>query len=356
MNQLKLVGIDLSKRVYQIHGVDSKGKCLLTRKYSRSQLFNFVAKMPNCTIAMEACAGAHYFSRKFQEFDHEVKLIAPQFVKPYVQGNKNDAADAEAICEAASRPKMHFVGTKQVWQQDLQTIHRIRERLVRNRTALMNEIRGILYEFGIVIPTGQSTLIKTITDILNEKHPCYDLSLVGKELLQMLYSELLEIEQKVQEMEKRLKQIATQHPNYKRLSQLGGLGLMTTTALLVALAEPKLFKNGRQFSASIGLVPRHEGTGGKNRVLGISKRGNPHLRSLLVHGARAKLRAIIIKTVKGKKLNPLEQWVYEISQRKGWNKACVALANKNARIAWAMMVNEEDFLINKASKIKKIAA
>ena len=356
MEKIDILGIDLAKKVYQVHGVDTRGKCVLKRKFNRNQLFTFVANLPTCTIAMEACAGAQYFSRQFQQWGHEVKLIAPQFVAPYVQSNKNDAADAEAICEAASRPKMRFVSTKAVWQQDLQSIHRIRQRLSRGRTALMNEIRGILYEFGIVIAKGHSNLVKSIEGILNEELDEKDLSSLGKQILQELYSELLEIDQKIEGYEQRLKQFAKQHPDYKKLSEIRGMGLIGITAMLVALGDPSQFKNGRQFAAWIGLVPRHQGTGGNNRILGISKRGNPYLRSLLVHGARAQLQSVMRKAAKGEKLDALNHWVYDLCLKKGWNKACVALANKNARIAWALLSKDETFNVNKAAIPHKIAA
>ena len=356
MENMTLLGIDLAKSTFQLHGVNQAGRCILKRKLSRSKMLLFVANLPQCTIAMEACAGAHYFSRKFKTFGHEVKLIAPQFVKPYVKGNKDDDADAEGICEAASRPNMRFVASKEVWQLDLQTIHRVRQRLMKHRTALMNETRGILYEFGMVIPKGRSALAQALKEIGAVEIFPADLSAQGKALSQNLYAELLEIEEKISHYEQQLQQFDQDHPHSKKLQKIRGIGLLTATALLIVLANPSQFKNGRQFAAFLGLVPRHTGTGGKNRVMGISKRGDQYLRSLLVHGARSVVQVVIKQAVKGAPLDPLNAWVYRIYQQKGYNKAAVALANKNARIAWALMVSAEAFEVKKAAKPLKKAA
>jgi transposase len=355
MDNITLLGIDLAKNIFQLHGVDKLGRTKLKRTLRRRALVKYVSQLPVCTIAMEACSSSNHFSRKFQKFGHEVKIISPQFVTPFVQSNKNDAADAEAICEAASRLNMRFVSTKSVAQQDIQCLHRVRKRLVGNRTSLTNEIRSILGEFGIVFSQGRSALEEGIKGLLNGSHPPEELSSKGLVLLQALYSELLELDKRIEDYELKLEQIARQ-PQCQRLLKVGGLGILSVTALTVALADPEQFKNGRNFAAWLGLVPKHVGTGGKSRILGISKRGNTDLRTLLIHGARAKLRGINRKFINGTKLDPLEDWAYRLCQRQGFNKATVALANKNARIAWSISANKTDFDPKEAVALLKEAA
>ena len=342
MESITLLGVDLAKNVFQLHGLDELGRTRLKRTLRRRALVNFVAKLPSCTIAMEACSSSHHFSRKFQQYGHEVKIISPQFVKPFVQSNKNDAADAEAICEAASRRNMRFVSIKSVAQQDIQTLHRVRKRRIHNRTALSNEIRSILAEFGIVFPQPRRALEDGIKGLLNSSIPHEELSCDGLDNLQELYSEFLELDKRIKIVDLKLEKVA-QEPHCQRLFKVGGLGILSVTALAVALADPRQFKNGRNFAAWLGLVPKHIGTGGKNIILGISKRGNTYLRTLLIHGARAKLRGINQKVANGTKLDPLEDWAYRLCQRQGYNKASVALANKNARVAWSITANETDF-------------
>ena len=340
--KMVLLGIDLSKANFQLHGVNAAGQCVYRKQLTKAKLFEFVSNLPQCTIVTEACGGAHYFARKFKEFGHEAKLIAPQYVKPFVKGNKDDAADAEAIVEAASRPNMRFVPIKQVWQQDLQCHHRVRQRLVRNKTALMNEIRGLLYEYGIVIPKGESALIKKVRELLG--NDCDTVSSIVKGLVQELLTELLELRTKISCYETKLKSAVKQNETYQRLNPIKGLGLISITALIIALADPGVFKNGRQFAAWLGLVPRHSGTGGKNRNMGISKRGDTYIRSLMVHGARAVIRVVNMKAAKDKNsLDPLERWVHNLYLEKGSNRTAVALANKNARIAWALMAHDTEF-------------
>lgn len=336
------LGIDLSKSSFQCHGVNADGQRVYRKKLTKTKLFEFVANLPHCTIVMEACGGAHYFAGKFQELGHKARLIAPQYVKPFVKTNKDDAADAEAIVEAASRPNMHFVPIKERWQQDLQSIHRVRSRLSRNKTALTNEIRGLLCEYGITIAKKDSALIIKLRELVaceSER-----ISPEIKSLMQDLLSELLEIKEKISEYEKKLERVTKDRSNFKRLKVIRGLGLISTSALLIALADPRVFKNGRHFSAWLGLVPKHSGTGGVNRNMGISKRGNTYIRSLLVHGARAAVRAVNVKAdKKGVPLDPLEKWVHNLYQKKGMNKAAVALANKNARIAWALVAHDRQY-------------
>jgi len=336
------LGIDLSKSNFQCHGVNADGQCVYRKKLTKTKLFEFVANLPQCTIITEACGGAHYFAGKFQELGHKAKLIAPQYVKPFVKSNKDDAADAEAVVEAASRPNMHFVPIKERWQQDLQSIHRVRSRLSRNKTALTNEIRGLLCEYGITIAKGDSALIIKLRELLAGESD--SISLTIKSLMQELLSELLEIKEKISKHEKKLERITKDQSGFKRLNSIRGLGLISISALIIALADPGIFKNGRHFSAWLGLVPKHSGTGGINRNMGISKRGDNYIRRLLVHGARSAVRAVNLKAdKKGVPLDPLEKWVYNLYQKKGMNKAAVALANKNSRIAWALIAHDRQY-------------
>jgi len=354
-DKIVLMGIDLSKSNFQCHGVNAVGQCVYRKKLTKKKLLELVSNLSECMIATEACGGAHYFARKFQELGHEVRLIAPQYVKPFVKSNKDDAADAEAIVEAALRPNMHFVPIKQIWQQDLQCIHRVRQRLVRNKTALTNEIRGLLYEYGIVIAKGDLALNKKLNELLASENDT--ITVMTKSLIQDLHSELLEIEDKISKYEKRLEELAKKDKSHQRLEPIRGVGLISMTALIIALADPWSFKNGRHFSAWLGLVPKHSGTGGKNRNLTISKRGNSYLRSLLIHGARAVVGRVQIKVAKGKELtDPLDQWIFKLYEKKGTNKTAVALANKNARIAWALIAHDEPYDNRLTTSIREEAA
>jgi len=338
---INLLGIDISKSKFQLHGINKRNLCVLKRCFTRKKMLDYIANLNPCVIVMEACAGSNYLARTFLKSGHEVKLIAPQYVKPFVKGNKDDAADAEAITEAAVRPSMNFVAVKQVWQQELQMVHRVRSRLIRNRTALMNEIRGLLGEFGIVVPRGQQALLKVLQDFLCCQGQL--LSNKGVEVFQELYSELIGLNDKVKTSENKLKLYFDQDPVSQQLSEISGLGLITSTALSIALCDPFIYKNGRQFSAWLGLVPKHKGTGGKNLNLGISKRGDRYLRTLLVHGARAAIKSVKRKKERGEKLYALDLWISNLETVKGYNKAAVALANKNARIAWSMIAHNKNY-------------
>ena len=335
MKNITILGIDLAKNVYQIHANDERGRTLLKKQITRKDLIPFISQIPQCVIAMEACGGSHFLSRKFSSFGHEVKLISPQFVKPFVKGNKNDAADAAAICEAAVRPSMHFVPTKEVWHQDVQIIYRVRERHSTQRTALCNQIRGILAESGLVTRQGINPLKTFIRELLADESE--SISQMCRITLADLLEELRELEEKIEVNDDRLKKIAEENEACRRLMKIKGLGKITATALVAAVPNPKVFKNGRQFAAWLGLVPKHTGTGGKNQMGRISKRGDKYLRCLLVHGARSGIRKA------EKQEDSLSKWVSGLKERRGYNKAAVALANKNARIIWAMLAKNEDY-------------
>ena len=332
---IKVLGIDLAKQSFQLHGVDEKGHVVLKKKIARKQLSAFIANLPPCLIGLEACGGAHHWVRTFTGLGHHVKMIAPQFVKPYVKSNKNDAVDAEAICEAVQRPNMRFVPVKNIVQQDIQSLHRIRSQRVARRTAHANQIRGLLLEYGIVIPKGINYIRKAIPEILEDAEN--SLSAMFRELLSELHEELVHLDDKITSLDEKLDNIAAQHEDCRRLLTIPGVGVLTATALIAAIGDISVFKNGRELAAWLGLVPRQHSTGGKATLLGISKRGDNYLRTLLIHGGRAVVR------IAHKHQDKRNQWVEDIKQRRGENISNVAVANKNARIAWALLSKKEDY-------------
>jgi len=335
--KITVLGIDLAKNSFQLHGVDEQGNRVLKKKLTRKQLVAFIAQLPPCLIGLEACGGAHHWVRVFSQLGHTVKMIAPQFVKPYVKSNKNDAVDAEAICEAVQRPSMRFVPSKSIEQQDIQSVHRVRSLLIGRRTAQANQIRGLLMEYGIVIPQGINPLRKAIPDILEDAEN--SLSSYFRELLRELYEEIVHFDKRIETIELKLKVISEQNEDCKRLLTIPGVGLLTATALIAAIGDISAFKSGRELAAWIGLVPRQHSTGGKPTLLGISKRGDSYLRTLLIHGGRSVVR------VAHKHQDKRNQWIGEIKQRRGENISNVAVANKNARIAWALLTKKQDYCV-----------
>jgi transposase len=327
-----LVGIDLAKRSFQVHGVDGKGQRVFSKKLSRARLSPFMVNLPACTVAMEACGSAHHWARLFRTFGHEVRLIAPQFVKPFVKSNKNDAADAEAIAEAAQRPTMRFVAVKTVEQQDIQAIHRMRSLVVGQRTAQVNQIRGLLLEYGIEIPKGRAAVGRRLPEILEDADN--GLSERFRAELYGLGEELRHLDARVAHYDEQIEQIAQSDAQARRLMTIPGLGAKGATALVAAVGEdPTLFKNGRGLAAWLGLVPRQHSTGGRDRLLGISKRGDVYLRQLLIHGARAVLRWV------ERKADRTSRWATALKARRHSNVAVVAMANKIARVAYAVMAS-----------------
>lgn len=329
--EINVLGIDIAKQVFHLCGLNRAGKVVLRKKVTRIKLTETVLQSGAQLIAIEACGGAHHWARTFQQQGMTVKLIAPQFVKPYVKSNKNDSADAEAIAEAASRPTMRFVSIKTVEQQDLQTLHRIRERSIKQRTALSNEIRGFLSEYGIVLPQGLAKLKQFFSVQLQD---CEELSETMKQLLTGLYGDFTKVDSKIMGYDRKLKIIAKNHPIANKLMTIPGIGVVCATATIAAVASPSDFKNGRYFAAWLGLTPRQHSSGGKNKLLGISKRGNSYLRKQLVHGARS-----VVYFAKGKD-DPASAWINKLRERAGNNKTVVACANKNARILWSIMARD----------------
>lgn len=337
MGQMKVttLGIDIAKSVFHLYGVNKTGRLVKKNMLKRHVLLSYIARLEPCTIAIEACGGANYWAREFTKLGHKVVLIAPQFVSPYRKGNKNDYNDAEAIAEAAQRPGMRFVPIKSIDQQDVQILHRIRERLVKQRTALTNQTRGMLAEYGIVMAKGKKAFKEAMPEILEDANN--QLIVVSRQLFSELYDEFIVLEEKFKACEKKIAEEAKTNAICQRLHGILGVGPVTATALYGAVGDGKEFKNGRHFSAWCGLVPKQNSSGGKNTLLGISKRGNTYLRTLLIHGARAVL--FHAKTKKDR----FSQWANALEERRGFNRACVAIANKLARIAWVVMAREEDY-------------
>ena len=333
---IKRIGIDLAKQVFQLHGVDGQEKAVLRKQLPRAKMLMYFQKLPPCLIGMEACSSAHYWGRELQKMGHTVKLMAPQFVKPYVKSNKNDANDAEAICEAVARPTMRFVAIKTIEQQDIQAVHRIRSELVQQRTAKVNQIRGLLGEYGLVVGQRIDVLRKALPLILEDAEN--GLTVDFRTLLEGLQQDLITLDQRVDDMDKKIKLLASSNEDAKRLQQIPGIGPITATALISAIGDGKQFKRGRGLAAWLGLTPRQHSSGGKDRLLGISKRGDAYLRTLLIHGARAVLK------VAGNKEDPRSRWIQNLCGRRNKNIAAVALANKNARIVWALLTKKTDFL------------
>jgi len=328
--KINLLGVDLAKEKIQIYAEDERGNKVFNKQVKRTSLLNVVAQLPVCRIAMEACSSASYWGREFEKLGHSVVLIAPQYVKPYVKTNKNDMADAEAIAEASKKSNMRFVSLKQTWQQDIQSIHRVRERLIKNKVALMNEARGLLIEYGIFIPKGISSLMKKIPLILEDAEN--DLSSTIRRIIANMYDELKEIIKGVEIYDDELMKISKDSELCKRLEEIPGVGNKTSTAMLYTLGNnAHQFKNGRQLSAYLGLVPKQHSSGGKIKLLGISKRGDCYVRKLLIHGARSVLCRI---KNKGDKRSG---WILKKKLELGSNRASIALANKNARIIWALI-------------------
>jgi transposase len=333
--KLTTFGIDLAKNVFQVHGIDEHGKVLVKKQLRRDQMATFFVNLPPCLVGMEACGSAHHWARKLQAMGHTVRLMAPQFVKPYVKSNKNDAADAEAICEAVGRPNMRFVPIKNVEQQAVLALHRARQGFVKARTAQANQIRGLLGEFGLIVPQGIGYITTRVPELIEDAENPLPGSF--RQLVQRLLDHLKELDRQVEEIEA---QIQAWHRNSElsmRLAQVPGIGPITASALVASVGDAKNFDDGRQLAAWLGLVPRQHSSGGKSNLLGMSKRGDSYLRTLLIHGARS----VIYRA--GQKAEPCS-WINAVVQRRNKNIAAVALANKNARIVWALLAHDRCYV------------
>ena len=327
------IGFDLAKNVFQVHGVDERGHVVVRKQLRRDQVASFFANLPPCLVGMEACGSAHHWARKLQGFGHRVRLISPQFVKPYVKSNKNDAADAEAICEAVVRPNMRFVPIKTMEQQAVLSVHRVRQGFVKARTAQANQIRGLLTEFGLVLPQGISNVMRGVPQLIDV---ATDLPASMRQLIARLLENMKVLDRQVKEFEAQIKAWHQGSELSRKLEKIPGIGPLTASALVASIADARSFKNGRQLAAWLGLVPKQDSSGGKAKLLGMSKRGDTYLRTLLIHGARS---AIVAAQRKGKP----NLWLSGLLARRHPNVAAVALANKNARTIWALLAHEREF-------------
>jgi transposase len=329
------VGIDLAKNVFQLHGARMDGQAVLKRRIRREGLLAEIAELEPCIIGVEACTGAFYWQRQFEALGHTVKVIAPQFVKPFVKHQKNDQNDAEAICTALMLPNMKFVPTKSEEQQDIQALHRSRRRLVNHRTALVSQMRGLLLDRGIPIALSIGRARRAIPEILEDL--TNGLTAMTREIVGDLFDFLGQIDARITAFDRRIDAVFKSNEACRRIARICGVGPKTATAVVAAVGDGREFKNGRHLAAWMGLVPRQHSSGDKRLLMGISKRGDRHLRTLLVHGARAVVR------VAQRKTDPFSQWVNNLRERRGMNRAIVAVANKNARIIWAMLNRNEEF-------------
>ena len=333
--KITTVGIDLAKALFQVHGVDERGKAVLRKQLKRKDVLSFFANLQPCLIGMEACGSAHYWARKLSELGHTVRLMAPQFVKPYVKTNKNDRNDAEAICEAVARPNMRFVPVKTAEMQAVLALHRARQGFVKARTAQANQIRGLLAEFGVVIPKGLGHIARGLPEILEDGENA--LPGMMRQLIERLGEQLKALDQQVGEMQRQITLWHRANEQSRKLEDIAGIGPITASAFVASVGEAKSFKNARQVTAWLGMVPRHEGTGGRATLGKISKRGDVYLRTMLIHGARS----VIAKLER--KPEQASPWLRRLLARRNKNIAAVALAAKNARIAWALLAHERSY-------------
>ncbi len=334
--EVTTIGIDVAKDVFGIHGVDGRGRVTVRKRLVRKHLLQFLSQFPACLVGLEACASAHYWAREIEKLGHRVKLMSPRFVKPYRKNDKSDANDAEAICEAVSRPSMRFVPIKSESQQDLLAAHRAREQLLKSRTALVNQVRALLAEHGIIAPRGIAQARRLLAETLAEPelHP---LSGLFRETLLEMAERLRFLDQRIQAYDRRIEQVFKHDERCQRLAEIAGVGPLVATAMVAAVGDAHEFKSGRQLSAWLGLVPRQHSSGNRRLLLGISKRGDRYLRTILIHGARATLHRAEHKR------DPRSIWASRLKLERGANVAAVALANKNARIIWALLTRGEHY-------------
>jgi transposase len=332
---IEVLGIDIAKNVFQLHGMNRGGGVVFKRRVMRDQLLEVVAQIERCTIVVEACTGAFYWARKFEELGHQVKIISPQYVKPFVRRQKNDGNDAEAICTAARQPHIPLVPKKSIEQQDIQALHRARQRMVNHRTAVVSQIRGLLLDRGFAIGKSITRARRIIPEILSDGEN--EITLLAREALNELYDLFRDLDRRIIIFDRKIDAVFRDSEVCQRIAKIKGVGPKTATAIVAAVGDGSEFKNGRHLAAWVGLVPRQFSSGDRTVLMGISKRGNQHLRSLLVHGARAVVRTAPNKT------DHNNQWVNQLRERRGFNRVTVAVANKNARIIWAVLRTGEPY-------------
>ena len=333
-----ILGIDLGKNSCSVVGLNESGAVVLRRRMRRQTILGFAAKLPACVVAMEACCGAHYLGRLLTNQGHTVRLMSPEYVRPYVKAHKNDDRDAEAIAEAASRPTMRFVELKGEAQLDIQTLHRVRSRLVATRRTLLNQLRAVLLERGHIFPQGRRKLEQALAAFVDD--PAFAVSPRMRQLVIDMRAEWQDLDRRIAALNAEFVELARSDAAARRLITIPGLGVLNATALVAAVGDASAFRRGRDLSAWLGLVPKQQTTGGKPKLLGISKRGNKYLRMLFIHGARAAMPTL------AKSATPLGAWLRGLLARTHRNIAIVALANKLARIAWAMLKRDRDFALN----------
>jgi transposase len=329
MEKVTTVGVDLAKNVFSLHGVDAAGRTVLRRTVRRDRLAETVAALSPCLIGMEACSGAHEWGRRFQQHGHTVKLMAPKFVAPYRKSDKNDGNDAEAVCEAVTRPSMRFVPVKSVEQQALLALHRVRQGFVVERTAIINRLRGLLAEFGVVLA------LRSVTVRRQAAQAAERLPELARRAIGDLLEQLRLLDERVDAYDEQIEAQARLSEPARRLMKIRGIGATTALAIVATVGNAREFKNGRQFAAWIGLVPGQYSSGGKSRLGHISKRGDAYLRNLLVQGARSVLQTAAMHQ------DRMSRWALELQARRGYYRTLVAIANKNARIAWALLAKSE---------------
>ena len=333
--ELQAIGIDLGKTVFHLVGLDSNGKIVVRKRCSRTQILAYTANVSVRVIGMEACSGAHFLGRALRAQGHEVRLMPAQYVKPYIKTNKSDYIDAEAIAEAVQRPTMRFVPIKTEEQLDLQATHRVRERWVMRRTAVVNQIRGLLLERGLTLPKGRSHVDHALPEILTD--PALRLSGSFRVLLVQLQLELAQLAARIEQMDAVIRQTARENEACQRLTAIPGVGPVTATALVAAIGNGAGFRRGKDLAAWVGMVPREYSTGGKQKLLGINKRGNSYLRRLFVQGAR------VVLQYRTKQAPGLSVWLSQLMARTHQNVVVVALANKLLRMAWAVLCKNEAY-------------
>jgi len=325
------LGLDIAKQVFQVHGVDERGKVGIRKQLARAKVLEFFVQLPPCLIGIEACGSAHYWGRELTKLGHTVKLMATQFVIAYRKRGKNDANDAEAICEAVGRPNMRFVAIKSEEQQSVLMVHRARTLVVASRTAQVNQIRGLLGEFGLVVPKGVARLRRELPGILEDAEN--GLPALAREILARLLDQFHDFDTRITAYDRQIRALAEASEPARRLMQIEAIGPQTATAIVASMGDPHVYKNGRGYAASLGITPRQHSSGGKDRLGQITRRGDRYLRTLLVHGARAYLRVV------DKKTDAKSDWAKRLKERRHVNVAAVALAAKHARIAWAILAH-----------------
>lgn len=330
-----VLGIDLAKSVFSLHGVDAQGRVALKRTVSRSKLPELIATLPPCVIAMEACAGAHHFARVLARTGHTVRIMAAQFVQPYRKSGKNDDNDAEAICEAVSRPAMRFVPAKTEAQQAVLSLHRVRQGFIEERTATINRLRGLLTEFGIVLPRSANKVRRLVRPLIED--PAAELPALTREAVRDLCQHLDHLDMRVIEYDRRLAALIRHDESAQRLQAVIGIGPLTASAALATVGDARVFKNGRQFAAFLGITPRQHSSGGRTTLGRITKRGDTYLRTLLIQGARSALLTA------HRRQDRLSRWIVNTEKRIGYHKTLVAIANKHARILWVLLARGEAF-------------